>query len=135
MSKGGVLNLNFPEVDNLMTAIQNYPGNAERVINDTLHGFAGQKAQEAIYRLMPISDKKKGKHAAKAKSLSNVNGNLSVTVTAKGKWHYLYFPDDGTNTRRHVGNQRFFERGGESAIGEIVDRCINNLVTKFDEGV
>lgn len=135
MSKGGILAIEFSEIDRLLKAMQDYQGDTEETINDVFHNYAGDRAQEDIYRLMPVSKKKKGKHAKHSKSLSNENGNLSVTVTAKGKWHYLYFPDDGTNTRRHVGNQRFFERGGEAAQDDIVERCITRLTNEFEKGV
>ena len=129
------LTLNAEEFDRVQEAIKKFPGNAEKAINEVLHGQGAALIEERIRRYMPVSDKKKGAHAVDAKSLTPVGSNLAVTIKSTNKYHYLYFPDDGTNTRRHVGNQRFFERGGESAIGEIVDRCINNLVTKFDEGV
>lgn len=137
MSKGGILAIDYSEFDRLQKAMQDFQGNTEDTINDVLHNYAGDRAQTDIYRLMPKSDprKKKGKHAKDSKSLSNVNGNLSVTVTARGKWHYLYFPDDGSNTYNHAGNQRFFKRGGEAAQDDIVERCITSLTTEFEKGV
>jgi hypothetical protein len=84
---------------------------------------------------MPVSDKTKGIHAVDAKSLRHTDGNLSTTVRSAQKYQYLYFPDDGTNTRRHVGNQQFFLRGAEDAAGEIVDVCIEKLTKSFEEGV
>ncbi len=135
MSNGGILSIDFSEFNRLRNALQTYQGNTEETINDVFHNYAGNRAQTDIYRLMPISDKKKGKHAKESKSLSNVNGNLSVTVTARGKWHYLYFPDDGSNTIHHAGNQRFFDRGGEAAQDDIVERCITQLTTNFEKGV
>ena len=127
--------LNFAEVDQLQKAMQDYAGNVEDTINDVLHNYAGDKAQETIYRLMPKSDKKKGVHARDSKSLQNVNGNLSVTVTTTKKFGYLYFPDDGTNTRRHVGNQQFFARGGEAVQDDITNRCVLALTNNFEKGV
>lgn len=125
--------LNFADVDRLQDALLAYQGdNAEEVINDVLHNDGAALATEAIYRLMPMSGKKKGQHAKKSKSLKSENGNLSVTIVASGKWHYLYFPDDGTNTRRHVGDQQFFRRGAESVQDEIINRCINRLTTNFE---
>ena len=132
---GGILSIDYGEIDRLQKAMQDFQGNTEEAINDVFHNYAGDRAQEDIYRLMPVSDKKKGKHAKHSKSLSNVDGNLSVTVTARGKWHYLYFPDDGSNTRNHVGNQQFFERGGEAAQDDIVERCVTRLTTEFEKGV
>lgn len=132
---GGILEINYSEFDRLQKAMKDYQGDTEATINDVLHNYAGDRAQEDIYRLMPVSKKKKGQHAKNSRSLTNVNGNLSVTITTKGKFHYLYFPDDGSNTYRHVGNQRFFERGGEKAQDDIIERCITKLANNFEKGV
>ena len=130
--------LEFSDVERLHKAMEEFQGDTEATINDVLHNEAGDLAQEAIKKLMPVSGKHwRGKKPAakRSKSLQNVPGNLSVTVTTKKNWGYLYFPDDGTNTRRHVGNQQFFRRGGENVQDEIAERCINKLVNKFEEGV
>lgn len=133
-----MLDINFSEVERLQQALEEFQGDAEAVINDVLHNEAGDLAQESIKRLMPVSGKHwRGKKPAakKSKSLQNIEGNLSITVTTKKNWSYLYFPDDGTNTRRHIGNQRFFERGGEAVQDEIIERCINKLITNFESEV
>lgn len=130
--------INFSEVERLQKAMKDYAGDTETAINEVLHGEAGNLAQEEIFRLMPVSGRKwrgKAPAAKQAKSLRNLNGNLSVTVTTNKKWQYLYFPDDGASTRRHVGNQQFFSRGGEAATDEIIDRCINKLITNFESEV
>lgn len=123
--------IEFSEADKLQQAMRDYQGDTENAINDVLHNYAGDRAQVDIYRLMPVSQKRIGKHAKHSKALQNVLGNLSVTVTTAGKFGYLYFPDDGTNTRRHVGNQRFFERGGEAAMNDIIERCVTRLTNEF----
>lgn len=125
----------FAEVEKLQQAMKNYQGDTEDAINDVLHNYAGDRAQEDIVRLMPVSSKKTGAHAKYSNSLRNVLGNLSVTVTTKGDFGYLYFPDDGTNTRRHVGNQQFFARGGDAAMNDIVERCVTRLTNEFEKGV
>lgn len=127
--------LDFSEAEKLEQAMKDYQGDTESAINDVLHNFAGDRAQADIYRFMPVSQKKTGKHAKNSKSLRNIPGNLSVTVTTNGKFGYLYFPDDGTNTRRHIGNQRFFERGGEAAMNDIIERCVSRLTNNFEKGV
>lgn len=123
--------LDFSEAEHLEEKMRAYQGDTEEAINDVLHNYAGDRAQVDIYRLMPVSKKGKGSHAKNSKSLRNVLGNLSVTVTTNGKFGYLYFPDDGTSTRRHVGNQRFFERGGESAMDDIIERCVTRLTNEL----
>lgn len=123
------------DFDRLQEAIQKFPGNAEKVINETLHGQGAVLIEERIRRYMPKSDKKKGSHAVDSKSLTPVGSNLAVTLKSTNKYHYLYFPDDGTNTRRHVGNQQFFLRGAEDTSSEIVDIIAEKLTQTFEEGV
>lgn len=123
------------EIERLHKAIRNFPGNAEEAINDVFHNDAPPLVAESIRRLIPTSGRKwKGKApAAKgAKSLTDETANLSFTVKTTGKYHYLYFPDDGSNTVNHVGNQHFFQRGGEAKQSEIVDRCITRITKNFE---
>ena len=124
------------EVERLYNAVKNFPGNAEKSINEVFHNEAPPLVSEEITRLMPTSGRQwKGKSpAAKtAKSLTDETSNLAFAVKTTGKYHYLYFPDDGTNTRNHVGNQQFFRRGGENKQSEIVDRCITRIVDDFEQ--
>lgn len=126
--------LNVSDVERLQDAMKEFDGNVEEIINDVLHSEAGEKIQESIRRLMPASGKNwKGKAspAKTSNSMQNINGNLSVTVTSTKKYQYLYFPDDGTTTRRHVGNQQFFARGAEAVKDEIIDRCVTKLTNNF----
>lgn len=126
--------INSLEFEELADTLKAYSGNAEEAINEVLHNYAGNRAQEEIRRLMPVSNRHwKGKApAAKAsKSMRNIPSNLAVKVTTQRKWGYLYFADDGTNTKNHIGNQRFFERGGEAAMPDIVARCKQKLTENF----
>jgi hypothetical protein len=134
-NKGGILAIDYSVFNQLYQAMQNFHGSTENAINDILHNYAGDRAQKDILRLMPKSNKTTGTHAKNAKSLENrTNVNLAVTVGTKSKFGYLYFPDDGTNTINHVGNQRFFERGGEAAMPDIIERCITRLTQDFEKG-
>ena len=132
------LEIDCSDIDRLQKAMENYQGNTESAINDVLHNEVFGIAEPSIRNLIPVSGKRwKGKKpgAKSSKSLTQENGNLSVTVKTTASYHYLYFPDDGTNTRRHIGNQRFFERGGEAVLSEVAERCINRLVNDFEKGV
>lgn len=119
------------ELGYLQEAMAAYKGDVEKEVNAVLHNEGGQLIKNAVQRLIPVSDVKpwngKPKHARDAQSLKIVPYNLAVKVTTKGSYGYLYFPDDGTNTRRHVGNQQFFKKGGDSVVSEIVERCITRL--------
>ena len=130
--------ISIADFEKLQDALKEYQGDAETAINEVLHNESGELIQNAIRRLIPTSGKTwKGKATAakSANSLRSVNENLSITVTTQKRYQYLYFPDDGTNTKRHAGNQRFFERGGEAVKDEIIERCISKLTNNFEEGV
>lgn len=136
------LKIDVSGFENLQKAMREYQGNTENVVNDVLHNEAGQLIHDAVKKLIPVSGKDwKGKKqaASKANSLLIDTGNLSVTVRTKTAYNYLYFPDDGTNTRNHIGKngipQEFFKRGGESQTEEIVNRCINKLVNSFEDAI
>ena len=133
-----VFDLKINDLDELQQAMKNYQGNTEQAINEVLHEEVRPLVQEAIKRLIPVSGKMwKGKKAAAktAKSLRDIKTNVSLTVTTTKNYQYLYFPDDGTSTTRHVGNQQFFQKGGESQMDEIVNRCIKKLVNGFEDAI
>lgn len=131
--------LNIADVVRLENALKAYKGDAEKALNDVLHNQADELIQDEIRLLMPASNRKawKGKKApAKtSKSLKEIEGNLSVTETTTNSYHYLYFPDDGTNTQKHVGNQQFFLRGAENKKEEIIDLCVGRLVNSFENAI
>ena len=130
-----VFRFDATEYDRLVKAIKNFPGDAEKAINEVLHGEGSQLIQKAVKNLMPVSGREwKGKKAAakSANSLTDLKGNLFVTVHTRNNYGYLYFPDDGTNTRRHAGNQQFFLKGAEAQQEEIIDLCLNKLVDSFE---
>lgn len=132
------LRIDTTEFDRLQEAIKQFQGNAEQAINDVLHNEGGLLIQDSVKRLIPVSGKNwKGKAApaSSANSLRTTNSNLAVTVRSTNKYGYLYFPDDGSNTRRHAGEQHFFYEGAEAVSDDIADRCIEKLINKFEEGV
>ena len=127
--------LELSGIDRLAEAMNHYAGNAEKSINDVLHNEAGDIIQNSIRLLIPESGAKwKGKAppAKGGNSLRNMVGNLFVDVTTTKRYQYLYFPDDGSSTTSHAGNQQFFYRGGEAVKDEVIDRCIERLVNDFE---
>ena len=130
-----VFKIDATEFERLQNAIKNFPGNAEGAINEVLHTEGIQLIQDAVRNLMPVSGREwKGKKAAAkgAKSLTDTKGNLFVWVRTPNNYHYLYFPDDGSNTRRHAGNQQFFLKGAEKEQEKIIDLCVNRLIDSFE---
>lgn len=126
------------EMSRLQEAIKNFPKGAEATITDVLHTDGGRLIEEEIRRLMPVSGKNwsgKKPSAKTGKSLRQENHNLAVTIRTTGDYHYLYFPDDGTNTYRHHGNKQFFLKGAEQQQSQIVDRCISRLVANFEQSL
>ena len=127
------------ELDRLFNTIKNFPGNAEKAINNVLYEEAPDIITEEIKLLLPVSGanwkgkKAPAKTAKSIKERTEERRNLSIVVGTVSAYHYLYFPDDGTNTRRHVGEQKFFERGGKASTTEVVDRCINRVVNGLEK--
>lgn len=137
MSDNRTFTLDDSAIDRIENAIKGFSGNAEEVITSVLHEEAGPLLETEITRLMPVSHVKswRGKkpHAKHSKSLFiDDKKDLEVTVKTQKRYQYLYFPDDGTNTRHHVGNQRFFQRGGINKQEEIMYLCVGRLVDDFN---
>ena len=134
-----VFKMDRKDVDRLHDAIKNFPGVAEKSINAVLYDEAPEIITDEIKLLMPVSGavwkgkKPAAKHSKSITERTNERRNLSIVVGTIGDYHYLYFPDDGSNTYRHFGNKRFFERGGEASSKEIVDRCVSRIVDDFEK--
>lgn len=116
--------------------LQDAGGDVEEAINDVLHGQAGQLIADRISPLIHPSGRTFKGHAASATTSDwprfGTSENLAVEVGTKARFRYLYFPDDGSNTRRHAGNQRFMERGAEAAAEDITDLCIGAIMNRLE---
>lgn len=130
------MSISIEEFEKLQIAMQEYQGNTEKAINDVLHNQAGGIIQDSVKNLIPVSGRTwngKRKGAKAAKSLKSVNSNLTVKVTTTSNYQYLYFPDDGSSTVRHAGEQHFFRRGGDLVTDEIIDLCVGRLISDFEK--
>ena len=128
--------LDYSQAERLQQAMNKYEGYAGREIDDVLHNEGGKLITEEIMRLLPESGRKwVGKKAAakRAKPFEQKNESLSVTIRTVPAYHYLYFPDDGSNTTRHAGQQHFMFRGAENQTARIMELCINRLIEKLGE--
>lgn len=122
------------DMDEFTGMMSRYGDAAKKVINDTLHQEGAKEIKKEITRLLPASGRSwKGKGAparsAMPAKFSQDDDLLAVTIAARGKYHYLYFPDDGSNTKRHVGNKQFMHKGAEKAAPKIIDLCLGKLIT------
>ena len=129
--------LETEDVERLRRALERFPGRGEEAINEIVHGVGAVEFQDSIRLLIPVSGKKwrgKKEPASTGDSLMAVPSNLSVTIKTTKRYQYLYFPDNGTNTRRHAGNQQFFARGAQDVASNVVGRCVANIINKFNEG-
>lgn len=131
-----VFEIDSSGLEELTAYMDRYEGAAGRVIDEVLHGEGAEIIKDRIAQLIPESGRSwSGKAPAAAVAMpgkfSQDNESLAVTIAARGRYGYLYFPDDGSNTRKHAGGQHFFQSGGESAAADVIERCISHLVDDF----
>lgn len=132
--------VDYSSLETLEARMAEFGHGSGQVIDGVLHGEGANLIKRAIPGLIHPSGRRwPGKTASIAgkpgggSRLSQDNASLQVTVAARGRIGYLYFPDDGTNTRNHVGNQQFMLRGAEEKQSDIIDRCIAGLVDEFNQ--
>lgn len=128
--------LDMSSVEALQSHIEQVGAGAGQIIDTVLHGSGAEEIKKEILPLIHSSGRTwKGKRgsAKSANPFSQENDQLAVTIKSRGYYHYLYFPDDGSNTIKHAGNQQFMMRGAENAAGKIIDECVEKLVEKLEE--
>ena len=126
--------LDAQELDKLQQKMEEYGEGAARQINDVLHGEGAKEINDQIMRILPASGRRwKGKKApaSAAQPFAQEDGMLSVTIKTVNAYNYLYFPDDGSNTKKHAGNQQFMASGAENASNRIMELCIGHLTEEF----
>lgn len=125
---------NFEELQKKISSLQE---KGEEIVNNVLHKDAVEIFKTSIQNILPQSHRKwngKPKSAKVAKPLTaDTTDNLSVTIVSRGYYHYLYFPDDGTNTKRHRGEQHFMLRGVEAKAGTVVEMCLDRLTEQINK--
>lgn len=120
-----VFELKAEQFDSLAQAISRYEGNAEDVINEEFESFGVPTVETNIQELIRPSGRRwSGKKASATRGapFRHDMANLGFIVRSKSAYNYLYFPDDGSNTKRHAGNQQFMIRGAEKAAPDIIER-------------
>lgn len=128
--------LEYKQTTDLASAMEKFGKGAGRVIDEVLHNTGGQLISDEIMNLLPVSGRKwsgKKMAAKRAQPFVQENGSLSVAIKTKSAYNYLYFPDDGTNTKRHKGEQYFMWQGAENEAEHIIDLCVSELIKKIGE--
>lgn len=120
--------LNAKSIDVLERTIKEYQQGAEEKITNYLHGKGYEILSNSIQNRIPVSNRKK-KHARNYKALRDrkKGSNLAVIIGTAPKYDYLYFPDDGSNTVHHAGEQHFFEKGVEAEEENVVNQILDAL--------
>ena len=150
-------------IDDLYEKMVSYGTGSGQIIDKVLRSEGAEEIKKQIARLLPSSGRHwKGKAPAASSAMpgrfdqdngelsvtiaargkyhylylpgrfDQDNGELSVTIAARGKYHYLYFPDDGSNTRKHAGNKQFMLHGAEAAAPKVVEMCVGKLAEAFN---
>jgi len=130
------------DVQSIAERIMEAGENAENTINHILHNQGGKLIEEEIIRILPQSGRtwnRKKKAAGSTQPFQRSNENLAVIVKNKAAYQYLYFPDDGSNTKHHIGYhgipRNFMKKGAENKTQEIINLCLGNLINGFGQEV
>ncbi len=110
--------LSYDNSKKLEEALKKSAINLEPKLNDYLHVRGSKEVMKSVIDFTPISNRNKV-HAKESGSLKTNTSNLSFEVTTKGKFRYLYFPDQGIGKHNLVVAQQFFERGLKSKEDKI----------------
>lgn len=95
---------------------------------------AGPVIARRIDALMPVSGRRFRGHSSPARGSAwqrYTPEGAGIEVAASGARRYLYFPDDGTNTVRHAGNQQFFPRGAQAAAPDVAEGALDALIREW----
>lgn len=137
-----VFTLDDAAFERMNAAIQSYGANADTVISKYLDEEGSKEIFQGITALLPASGRTwKGKKAAAQVAASSNPTKvfrsevsvLTLTVKSRNPYNYLYFPDDGSNTIDHWGNQKFMLSGAEAASEKIIDGVIERLTSELEE--
>lgn len=126
--------LNAEDIRKLMESMEAYGNTAGKAIDEVLHKEGAELIKKDILPLIHPSGRSwrgKKKSATVSDPFRQKDEPLAVTIRSKKAYQYLYFPDDGSNTKRHAGEQFFMIRGTEKAAPEIVELCLNKLVEEI----
>ena len=128
MSSTAFASIKADDIDSLKELLEKFGENSHKIINEVLHSEeAANIVEDNISSLLPFSNRNwKGKAAPASQSQPFKSDNselLTLIIKTKKKYNYLYFPDDGSNTKNHQGNQHFMKRGADASVSTIAQLC------------
>lgn len=125
----------YDETLNIIDKLNDLPDQAENIINEIIWNQGATLIQRNITNILPVSGRTwtgKAKSAKSSKPFQNKSENLGVVVKTKSKYNYLYFPNDGMNTKNHRGNQQFMKKGAENSTDTIVDMIVSEILSNIN---
>jgi len=122
-----------------LQAVMDQMNNPGPLIDKVLHNRGADEIKKNIQLLLPVSGRHwKGKKTAakSAKPFRQEFDDMSVMTRTIKNYHYLYFPDDGTTTYRHIGfhgvPREFMYGGAENSADKIIDMCIDRIIKELE---
>ena len=128
--------LDASQFEELQEKMQAFGPGSGQIVDRVLHKEGANEIKKNIVPLIHPSGRHwagKKTSATSAKPFTQENGTQSVTIVSRGAYHYLYFPDDGSNTLHHAGGQEFMKRGAENSADKIIEICTGKLIEGFSK--
>ena len=123
------------DFERLLESMQRFGEGASEVINTVIHD-SGDEIYREIDPLIHPSGRTFRGHTSSAQGSHwqryDTSESMAITVSTTASRRYLYFPDDGSNTKRHYGNQQFMLRGAEAAAPVILEKGEQALLAEFE---
>lgn len=129
--------VDYDGINQLAERMERFGSGAGQVIQGVYTDFAAGEIKENVLPLVHSSGRTFKGHRQSARSagpdkvFTQTVKDLTLIVRTNRRFGYLYFPDDGSNTRRHAGNQRFMQRGLDQSTDAIIERCVAALTEEF----
>lgn len=135
MSGNPTFGLEDDDFESLLSAMAEYGEGAVDIVSAVVHD-AGDDIYREIDPLIHPSGRTFSGHTSGAQGTQwqriETGEPLAVTVRTVTSRNYLYFPDDGSSTKRHYGDQQFMWRGADAAAPSILERGIDALAGEFE---
>lgn len=117
----------------IQNSIQQFDGDAEKVINDYLGTEAKDKFIKSITNLVPVSNVNKKKHAKDNNPFDGkVRNNLELWIHTKSKFNYLYFPQNAEGTSKGKSPNDFMDRGIDEEYNNVVNGILDKLQNRLE---